>query len=366
MKIYPFWARESAPVSTASGPATVAQWGWSANSEEEARKVARARLHRLVDRIAELGHFPRERQARAEYYPGTPLREEILAVLSEANGTPTSAITRNRYGAEVLNTSDILIADVDVPELEEAARARGRGRNLAGARAAGSGKPGFFARLFGFGAKQQERTAGSAFDPAPEPARTPQPAPTTASLAAPEPDPAAIPGLITETAPVRQYMIEAELIAFDRIEHFARLNAAWPIFVYRTFKGFRVIVAVEGIAADSGEAQMILNQLGSDPLYMRLCKVYESYRARLTAKPWRVGMAAPSVRWPEYDASSALCDPVARENMQRWLTQYDDARAGHATTRFLAAFGPAPTGRAAQVVELHARVTGAESGLPLA
>ncbi|MGJ9637878.1 hypothetical protein ACRQGN_08160 [Actinotignum sp. GS-2025b] len=67
-----------------------------------------------------------------------------------------------------------------------------------------------------------------------------------------------------------------------------------------------------------------------------------------------------------YDASSALCDPVAREKMQRWLEQYDDARAGHATTRFLAAFGPAPTGRAAQVVELHARVTGAESGLPLA
>ncbi|MDE1535938.1 MULTISPECIES: hypothetical protein [Actinotignum] len=359
MKIYPFWARESAPVSTASGPATVAQWGWSANSEEEARKVARARLHRLVDRIAKLGHFPRERQARAEYYPGTPLREEILAVLSEANGTPTCAITRNRYGAEVLNTSDILIADVDVPELEEAARA-------AGSRKPGSGKPGFFARLFGFGAKKQERPAGSAFDPAPQPARTPEPAPTTASLAAPAPDPASIPGLITETAPVRQYMIEAELIAFDRIEHFARLNAAWPIFVYRTFKGFRVIVAVEGIAADSGEAQMILNQLGSDPLYMRLCRVYESYRARLTAKPWRVGMAAPSVRWPEYDASSALCDPVAREKMQRWLAQYDDARAGHATTRFLAAFGPAPTGRAAQVVELHARVTGAESGLPLA
>ncbi|MGJ9505308.1 hypothetical protein [Actinotignum sp. GS-2025c] len=346
MKIYPFWARESAPVSTTSGPATVAQWGWSANSEEEAHKVARARLHRLVARIAELGQFPRERQARAEYYPGTPLREEILSVLSTANGTPTCAITRNRYGAEVLNTSDILIADVDVPELEEAARARGRKR--AGARAAGSRKPGFFARLFGFGAKKQERPAGSAFDPAPAP------------------DPASIPGLITETAPVRQYMIEAELIAFDRIEHFARLNAAWPIFVYRTFKGFRVIVAVEGIAADSGEAQMILNQLGSDPLYMRLCRVYESYRARLTAKPWRVGMAAPAVRWPEYDASSALCDPVAREKMQRWLAQYDDARAGHATTRFLAAFGPAPTGRAAEVVELHARVTGAESGLPLA
>ncbi|MDE1558742.1 MULTISPECIES: hypothetical protein [Actinotignum] len=356
MKIYPFWARESAPVSTTSGPATVAQWGWSANSEEEAHKVAWARLHRLVDRIAELGHFPRERQARAEYYPGTPLREEILAVLSETNGTPTCAITRNRYGAEVLNTADILIADVDVPELEEAARARGR--NRAGGRSAGSSKPGFFARLFGFGAKKQKRPTGSAFDPAPEPAST------TALPAAP--DPASIPGLITETAPVRQYMIEAELIAFDRIEHFARLNAAWPIFVYRTFKGFRVIVAVEGIAADSGEAQMILNQLGSDPLYMRLCRVYESYRARLTAKPWRVGMAAPAVRWPEYDASSALCDPVAREKMQRWLEQYDDARAGHATTRFLAAFGPAPTGRAAQVVELHARVTGAESGLPLA
>ena len=361
MKIYPFWARESAPVSTTSGPATVAQWGWSVNSEEEAQKVAKVRLQRLVDRITELGHFPRERQARAEYYPGTPLREEILSVLSEVNGTPTCAITRNRYGAEVLNTSDILIADVDVPELEEAARARGRKRagRRAGEHAAGSPKkPGFFARLFRFGAQKQERPAGSAFDPAPEPAST------TALPAAP--DPASIPGLITETAPVRQYMIEAELIAFDRIEHFARLNAAWPIFVYRTFKGFRVIVAVEGIAADSGEAQMILNQLGSDPLYMRLCRVYESYRARLSAKPWRVGIAAPSVSWPEYDASSALCDPVAREKMQRWLAQYDAARTGHATTRFIAAFGPAPTGRAAEVVELHARVTGAESGLPLA
>ncbi|MDY5148146.1 hypothetical protein DDD64_06055 [Actinotignum sanguinis] len=365
MKIYPFWARESAPVSTTSGPATVAQWGWSANSEEEAQKVAAARLHRLVDRITELGHFPRERQARAEYYPGTPLREEILSVLSRENGTPTCAITRNRYGAEVLNTADILIADVDVPELEEAARQRGGKR--AGGRAAGSqNKPGFLARLFGFGAKKRERPAGSAFEPGPGAAPALAPEPVSATAANTAPGSASIPGLITETAPVRQHMIEAELIAFDRIEHFARLNAAWPIFVYRTFKGFRVIVAVEGIAADSGEAQMILNQLGSDPLYMRLCRVYESYRARLTAKPWRVGIAAPSVRWPEYDASSALCDPVAREDMARWLMRYDAARAGYATTRFIAAFGPSPTGRAAEMVAVHARATGAESGLPLA
>jgi hypothetical protein len=54
------------------------------------------------------------------YYPRAPLREPILDELI-LDGEQALAVTRNRYGAEVLNTDRVLIADVDLPELRDPA-----------------------------------------------------------------------------------------------------------------------------------------------------------------------------------------------------------------------------------------------------
>jgi hypothetical protein len=101
-------------------------YGWSSISDDDARRVARERAKRAVD-YAIAGTS----QARDEYgYGVDPAREELIDSLEvEDHAEPLAAVTRNRYGALVLNTEQLLFADVDQP------------------------KPtgGFFARLFGKG-----------------------------------------------------------------------------------------------------------------------------------------------------------------------------------------------------------------------
>ena len=54
-------------------------------------------------------------RAGFDYYPRTPLREEVLHEVRGADGALIGAVTRNRMGVEVLNTDVLLVADVDLP-----------------------------------------------------------------------------------------------------------------------------------------------------------------------------------------------------------------------------------------------------------
>lgn len=82
-------------------------FGWSTESDEDARRVARERAKRAVD-YAITGQ-----RAGGDYgYGVDPAREELIDEI-EFDGQPVAAVTRNRYGALVLNTDDVLIADID-------------------------------------------------------------------------------------------------------------------------------------------------------------------------------------------------------------------------------------------------------------
>jgi hypothetical protein len=80
------------------------------SSAAEALAVAQERL-RLA--LADIRSGTRE----GSYYPRVPLREPILDERM-VDGEQVLVVTRNRYGAAVLNTDRILIADIDLPELE--------------------------------------------------------------------------------------------------------------------------------------------------------------------------------------------------------------------------------------------------------
>src|SRR5699024_8216356 len=58
---------------------------------------------------------PRKLRERGEYYPDRRRPEELLEEIFSPEGALIAAITRNRYGAAVLNTDAMLIADVDLP-----------------------------------------------------------------------------------------------------------------------------------------------------------------------------------------------------------------------------------------------------------
>lgn len=59
--------------------------------------------------------------------------------------------------------------------------------------------------------------------------------------------------------------------------------------IYRTANGFRLIEMSRTWDANSYESQALLERLGSDRLYQKLCLAQGCYRARLQPKPWRSG-----------------------------------------------------------------------------
>src|SRR6478752_849534 len=98
------------------GGGTLTVWGWSSQSEADAARVADQRLAEALERVAREGGLP----AGHGYYPRVPLREPVLEEVDAASGAMLGVVTRNRLGCEVLCTDLLFIADVDVPELEDA------------------------------------------------------------------------------------------------------------------------------------------------------------------------------------------------------------------------------------------------------
>ena len=120
MRIPRFWQKAGQPVQTAQGATwRLEAWGWSDESEAAAAALARERLQAQAEAIA-AGRGQRERYL----YHDRPLREEVLE-----RPLPGALITRNGYGARILNAAQVAFVDVDV-DLP-------------------AGEPGFFGKLFG-------------------------------------------------------------------------------------------------------------------------------------------------------------------------------------------------------------------------
>ena len=87
-------------------------WGWSCESAADAKELATERAKRAFDWWVNGG------QRREAYdYLDQPLREEIIETIG-SDGDQTAVITRNRYGALVLNCASVCFVDVDFPEVQ--------------------------------------------------------------------------------------------------------------------------------------------------------------------------------------------------------------------------------------------------------
>jgi hypothetical protein len=103
-------------------------------------------------------------------------------------------------------------------------------------------------------------------------------------------------------------------------------------FVYETADGFRVILADREMDPCSDEAGGVLDFVGSDPLYLRLCRNQKSFRARLTPKPWRCGHHAPTERWPFLEKRSA-------KSFEAWESEYLGRIRDYSVVRLLQRVG---------------------------
>ncbi len=90
----------------------------------------------------------------------------------------------------------------------------------------------------------------------------------------------------------------AEARALERLDAWVRTHPGTGFRVYRTRAGLRYLETSGLHEPASDRAEALLGALGCDPLYVRLCRAQQSFRARLTPKPWRCGIVGAPVAVP--------------------------------------------------------------------
>lgn len=335
MLIPRYWSRAESQATTPDGRSVQFHvWRGSRTSPADAQALANEAVGRIADRIGRGAGFP-ERYA----YGDRPLREEVVREIPSGGAdaeTPEAALTRNVYGALVLNASRAFFIDVDLEPSGTAASPRASAASSGGAPANPADAvwdlvdslplPGALRSIFG---SIRKATTPSA------PAAPAQPAP-------PPPPP------------------DSQGAALARLREWTAARPEWRVRVYRTHSGLRYLVTHAPFAPTDPDARAAMTALGADPQYIKLCAVQKSFRARLTPKPWRIGMDTPPVRFP-YES------PLEEQEMRKWETAYDRASEGRATAQFIEEMGggtehPDIT----PLRELHDEHTRATSGLPLA
>ena len=260
------WARAEGRARTPDGKdVPFALWRWSERSLAEAQASAAEAIARVAARIGAGQPFP-DRYT----YGDRPAREEVIRVHEDASGAAAIAITRNTYGALVLNTARVMFLDFDLAEDAPA-------------------------------------------DP-----------------------------------------------ALERLRAWAAASPGRAVRVYRTKAGYRYLVTHDLFDPVGAPAHEAMAELGIDEKYRALCRVQQSFRARLTPKPWRVGMAAPKPRWP-------YATPAEEADMRTWLEEYAIAIQDFAVCELVEEIGSGVVHpEVAPVLALHDEMTKVGSGLPLA
>lgn len=307
---------------------TVRRFGWSDDSEAAAQAHAEARTREAMDRLIAGETLPRsERRVAYNGSDGVPIREEIV----EHDGD--TVLTRNGYGAICLNTPDVLFADIDFHDRP--------GRWLTFAAHVVTTLAAFNAlrTVFGLG--------------------------TGPALGI-----AVVIGLLFGYA---LGMLLARLwqtlrggpeaMARRRVEAFLARRPDWRVHLYRTPAGLRLLATHRCFDPRSPEVQACFEALGVDTTYARMCRNQNCFRARVSPKPWRIGM--PRIRPPH----AAAWRPEFADLPERraWIETYQTQAAGHAACRHLGVLGGgSPDPQADAVRALHDTLCQADSGKPIA
>lgn len=257
-------------------------YGWSASSQEDAQRLAMERAKRVEERFLEdqiVDRYP--------YGAAVAIRELCVERITDTTGETTAALTRNRYGALVLNAARLAMADIDLPEPKV---------------------PSLLGRLFGRKPEQPARD------------------------------------------PVDSAIRSVEALINSRKGAAAR--------VYRTKMGVRVLFT--DTPRDVASAIPMLEEVGTDPVYVRLCESQQCFRARLTPKPWRCGHRPANLSFP-------FPTPAGQQRFQQWDADYKVKSQGYATAKFLRVLGnPTVHAEFTRLVAIHDQWSKAESSMPLA
>jgi hypothetical protein len=320
-----YWAESRTQHRKGNRQITIRRFGWSDASQGEAQAMADARAQEALQR-AVAGEPLIRREPKVPYNGavGVPIREEIV----ERYGA--TIITRNAYGARCLNTPHVLFVDVDA-------------------------EPAFPAWLLPSVASVSMGAGGYAWWRG----ETPGVALFVWVVAF----------IVMATAVHILYRtvtggVERRVqAARKRIARFVRSHAGWAVRVYRTPSGLRAMATHQLFEPNDPSVKTFFDADGVDPLYARMCVNQQCFRARLTPKPWRIGISAhlkprPGV-WP--------VAPEHRPVRDAWIANYEAASRGYAACRFLEAVGTGAVHIDIETVRrLHDDASKALQDLPIA
>lgn len=320
-----YWAEGRAQGMQGKRQVTIRRFGWSDTSTAEAQKMADARsreaLQQFLSGVRLLRSEPKIPYNGAD---GVPIREEVV----ERHGE--SVVTRNSYGARCLNTPNVLFADIDF---------------------------------------QSPRTGG-----------------IIGGMVLLMAIPALIVGWHFQSTPVwiilalgiliasrisankamrtaRAKADSAETVARDRIRATVAARPGWAARVYRTPAGLRVLVTHRLFEPSDPAVTEFFDALRVDPLFARMCLKQQCFRARVSPKPWRIGIQ-------DHMRPRPGIWPVSPERMglrQSWVDRYEAVAAAFAACAFIESVGSESIhSNVAPVQKLHDDLCKATAGLPIA
>jgi len=334
MMIVPsFWAEARVRYRRKGKQITIRRYGWSDASQDDAHHNAQARADEALARVVSGEALPRrERKVPYNGGNGLPIREEVIARFDD------TVVTRNSYGARCLNTPGVLFADIDFTDAPSSRNVRVTALFLLAAGAAAV----YLLAAAG-------RSAGTLWIAGAMCALL------TMSLAS------------TIANLLRRMVVWGkggpEALARGNVLRFMSTRPGWLVHVYRTPAGLRLVATHRLFDPLEAEVAECFKELGTDPVYAAMCLSQHCFRARVSAKPWRIGMNVrlrprPGV-WP--------VSPEWLPQRRAWLERYDRTASGFAACRFVETLGNGASAPAAEaVLRLHDDLSQARSDLPIA
>jgi hypothetical protein len=146
-----------------------------------------------------------------------------------------------------------------------------------------------------------------------------------------------------------------------KLRAFLDANRDWGFRIYQTAAGYRYLCTTHELDPRGDPASAVLAELGADKMYAELCRERGSFRARLTAKPWRM-LAKSFLPWTsQYWGRKRF----ALTHIQDYLKS---ARS-FAACRFMRTVGRNPkrlTPGIRRIIEVHDKFSSAHEFKPLA
>ncbi|MEP7336703.1 MAG: hypothetical protein ABI977_02980 [Acidobacteriota bacterium] len=321
-----YWAECRVQYRKQGRQITVRRFGWSDTSEAEAQANADARADEAIKRLIAGEKLPR-REPKVPYNgaQGVPIREEIVARHGE------TIITRNLYGARCLNSPNVFFADIDFKQppvslilwiaglLSLAVCATAIGWSL-------HSKPLGFA-LFFFGLLPLRSLLDKLHQA------------------------------------IQRSKGGEEPRAKRRIHNFLARHPEWNFRLYRTPAGLRVLATHRTFNPGDPDVAECFAALRADPVYVLMCMNQQCFRARVSAKPWRIGIVEhmrprPGV-WPIAPGRMAI--------RKAWIERYETVAESFAACTLLEEVGSGVSHPdVAAVQQLHDVLCRATSELPIA